>query len=29
MASSLSQTQKIDSDIDVVNEGGKWLICES
>ena len=29
MANSLSQTQKVDEDIDVVNEGGKWLICNS
>lgn len=28
MANSLSSTQKIDSDINVVNEGGKWLLCE-
>jgi hypothetical protein len=28
MANSMSSTQKIDSDIDVVNEGGKWLICQ-
>jgi hypothetical protein len=28
MASSLSQTQKVDEEIDVVNEGGKWLICD-
>jgi hypothetical protein len=28
MASSLSSTQKLDSDISVVNEGGKWLLCE-
>jgi len=29
MATSLSQTQKVDQEIDVVNEGGKWLICDS
>ena len=29
MATSLSQTQKVDEEIDVVNEGGKWLICDS
>jgi hypothetical protein len=28
MANSLSSTQKIDSDVNVVNEGGKWLICQ-
>ncbi len=28
MAGSLSQSQPIDEDIAVVNEGGKWLICE-
>ena len=28
MTAQLTQTQKIDEDISVVNEGGKWLICE-
>jgi hypothetical protein len=28
MATSLSTTQKLDEDIKVVNEGGKWLLCE-
>jgi hypothetical protein len=28
MSGQLTQTQHIDSDIAVVNEGGKWLICE-
>jgi hypothetical protein len=28
MATQLSSTQKLDSDVKVVNEGGKWLICE-
>jgi hypothetical protein len=28
MATSLSSTQKLDSDIKLVNEGGKWLLCE-
>lgn len=28
MAGSLSQTQKVDEEIDVINEGGKWLICD-
>jgi hypothetical protein len=27
MASSLTQTQKLDTDMKMVNEGGKWLIC--
>lgn len=27
MGAQLSQTQKLDEDVDVVNEGGKWLIC--
>ena len=27
MATQLSQTQKLDEDVPVVNEGGKWLIC--
>ena len=28
MSGQLEQTQHMDEDIDVVNEGGKWLICE-
>jgi hypothetical protein len=28
MATSLSKTQKLDEDVKVVNEGGKWLVCE-
>jgi hypothetical protein len=28
MSTTLSSTQKLDSDIKVVNEGGKWLLCE-
>ncbi|MEA2549198.1 MAG: hypothetical protein QOE42_1796 [Chloroflexota bacterium] len=28
MATSISTTQKLDEDIKVVNEGGKWLLCE-
>lgn len=28
MGGSLSQTQDIDEDVNVVNEGGKWLMCE-
>jgi hypothetical protein len=28
MAATLSKTQKLDEDINVVNEGGKWLLCE-
>ena len=28
MSGSLSKSQPLDSDIKVVNEGGKWLICE-
>jgi hypothetical protein len=28
MATTLSVPQKLDSDIQVVNEGGKWLLCE-
>lgn len=28
MATSLSTTQKLDQDINVVNEDGKWLICK-
>jgi hypothetical protein len=28
MATQMSSTQKIDEDIQVVNEGGKWLLCE-
>ncbi len=27
MTGSLSQSQKIDEDMNLVNEGGKWLIC--
>ena len=27
MASQLTKSQKIDEDIAVVNEGGKWLLC--
>jgi hypothetical protein len=27
MASQLSKSQKLDEDIAVVNEGGKWLLC--
>ena len=27
MSGQLSKTQALDEDIDVVNEGGKWLIC--
>jgi hypothetical protein len=29
MAGQMSSTHKLDEDINVVNEGGKWLICES
>jgi hypothetical protein len=28
MSSQLSTTQKLDEDVNVVNEGGKWLICQ-
>ena len=28
MSGQLEQTQHLDEDIDVVNEGGKWLLCE-
>jgi hypothetical protein len=28
MSGQLEQTQHMDEDVDVVNEGGKWLICE-
>jgi hypothetical protein len=28
MSSQLTMTQKLDEDVTVVNEGGKWLICE-
>jgi hypothetical protein len=28
MAGQLSKTQALDDDIKVVNENGKWLICE-
>jgi hypothetical protein len=28
MSGQLDKTQHMDEDIDVVNEGGKWLICE-
>ena len=28
MESQLSQTQKLDEDMTVVQEGGKWLLCE-
>lgn len=28
MATQMSSTQKLDEDVKVVNEGGKWLICE-
>lgn len=28
MSGMLEQTQKFDEDVDVVNEGGKWLLCE-
>jgi hypothetical protein len=28
MSTTLSSTQKLDEDIKVVNEGGKWLLCE-
>lgn len=28
MSSQLSQTQKLDEDVNVVKEDGKWLICE-
>jgi hypothetical protein len=27
MSSAMSQTQKVDEDIVLTNEGGKWLIC--
>ena len=27
MSSQLSQTRKLDEDVSVVNEGGKWLLC--
>ena len=29
MSAQLSKTSKIDEDIDLVNEGGKWLMCDS
>jgi hypothetical protein len=28
MATQMSKTQKLDDDVEVVNEGGKWLLCE-
>jgi hypothetical protein len=28
MSASLTKSQKIDEDIELVNEGGKWLVCE-
>ena len=28
MGTQLSSTQKLDSDVKLVNEGGKWLLCE-
>jgi hypothetical protein len=28
MSGALEQTQKFDEDVEVVNEGGKWLLCE-
>jgi hypothetical protein len=28
MAAQLAQTQKLDEDVTVVKEGGKWLLCE-
>jgi hypothetical protein len=28
LSSQMSQTQKMDEDIELVNEGGKWLVCE-
>lgn len=28
MSAQMSQAQPVDEDIDVVNEGGKWLICD-
>jgi hypothetical protein len=28
MGTSLSSTQKVDRDVKLVNEGGKWLICQ-
>jgi hypothetical protein len=28
MTSALEQSQKFDQDVQVVNEGGKWLLCE-
>lgn len=27
MSGQLSQTQKLDEDVQLVNEGGKWLVC--
>jgi hypothetical protein len=27
MSTQLSQSQKLDEDVSVVNEGGKWLLC--
>lgn len=27
MTASLTQTQKLDEDMNLVNEGGKWLVC--
>ena len=27
MSTQLSQTRKLDEDVSVVNEGGKWLLC--
>ena len=29
MSAQLSKTSKIDEDIQLVNEGGKWLLCDS
>lgn len=28
MSAQMSQTQKLDEDVTVVKEGGKWLVCE-
>jgi hypothetical protein len=28
MGSQLSQTQPMDEDINVVQEGGRWVLCE-
>jgi hypothetical protein len=28
MSSQLSKTSKLDEDVDLVNEGGKWLLCD-